>query len=96
MTTYRVFGEAHGNMFDEGGFPTSQAAEAYASSIIDGDFDSTVQVVSEVSDDLPDDTDFDYDDRPWGEQQEQIDWMESRYDDYPPGFDDEYDAWDER
>jgi hypothetical protein len=48
MTTYRVIGTAHGSRFDERGFETSEEAEAYASEIIDGDYDSTIDVVREL------------------------------------------------
>lgn len=45
--TYRVSGEAHGTSFDEGGFETDVEAMAYASGIIDGDLESTVEITRE-------------------------------------------------
>ena len=50
MATYRVVGEAHGAWFDEGGFPTSEAAQDYASAVIDGDRDATVQIITDPDD----------------------------------------------
>ena len=41
---YRVTGEAHGSSFDER-FSTESEATDYASLVIDGDLDSTVEVV---------------------------------------------------
>lgn len=76
MATYRVFGEAHGAEFDEKGFPTLAAAEAYASSVIDGDYDSTIQIIVD-----PDDEDLLTDYLGYG----------ANDDDYPPGFFDQYD-----
>lgn len=46
-TTYRVHGIAHGTEFDERGFEDEDEATAYASSVIDGDVDSTVEVTPE-------------------------------------------------
>lgn len=37
----------------------------------------------------------DYGDKPWGEQQAQVDWLESRYDDDYAGENDYYDDDDE-
>jgi hypothetical protein len=43
---FKVFGRAHGELFFETGFETLEAAQDYASSIIDGDVDSDVQIAS--------------------------------------------------
>ena len=43
MATYRVHGEAHGSTFDES-FDDEREATDYASLVIDGDVDSTIQV----------------------------------------------------
>jgi|KBSSwiS6_1023812.scaffolds.fasta_scaffold98009_1 hypothetical protein len=45
---YTVYGEAHGAYFHETGFPTLNAATDYASTIIDGDQDATVEVVRDA------------------------------------------------
>lgn len=45
--TYRVHGETRGDVYDEGGFATMDAAIAYASEIIDGDIDGTIEVTKE-------------------------------------------------
>lgn len=42
---YRVRGTAHGTYFDEWGFSSADDAQAYASSIIDGDTGATVEVI---------------------------------------------------
>lgn len=36
-----------------------------------------------------------YDDKPWGEQQAQVDWLESRYDDQYESENDNYGDWDD-
>ena len=45
--TYKVIGTAHGDTFNEGGFAERVHAEAYASDVIDGDVDSTVEIIPE-------------------------------------------------
>jgi hypothetical protein len=45
--TYRVHGETRGDVYDEGGFATMDAAIDYASDIIDGDIDGTIEVTKE-------------------------------------------------
>jgi hypothetical protein len=47
MATYRVIGIAHGERFNETGFTTETEATEYASSVIDGDYDSTIRVERE-------------------------------------------------
>ena len=42
--TYRVHGTAHGDTFDERGFTTLDEATDYASDVIDGDLDGTIEV----------------------------------------------------
>jgi hypothetical protein len=49
--TYRVYGEAHGSSFDERGFTSEDEATRYASSIIDGDWEATIEVASIVEQD---------------------------------------------
>lgn len=46
--TYRVRGEAHGTWIDEGGFRSMDEACDWASRVIDGDTDSTVEVEPEA------------------------------------------------
>jgi hypothetical protein len=48
ITTYRVHGTAHGVDFDETGFEEEAGAMAYASSIIDGDLDSTIAITTMI------------------------------------------------
>lgn len=43
---WRVKGEAHGAQFDAWGFHTEDEAVAYASQVIDGDVDSTIEVLA--------------------------------------------------
>ncbi|HEU4865011.1 MAG TPA: hypothetical protein VFT76_02080, partial [Actinomycetota bacterium] len=45
--TYRVRGTAHGTEFDERGFPTAPEAAEYASLILDGDVDGTIEIEPE-------------------------------------------------
>lgn len=46
-TTYTVSGQAHGGWFVEPGFGSLQDAMDYASQIIDGDQDATIDITSD-------------------------------------------------
>jgi len=45
--TYRVHGTAHGDEFDERGFLTEAEATDYASLILSGDVDGTIEIETE-------------------------------------------------
>jgi len=51
MTAYRVHGVAHGSTFDERGFTSWTDATDYASSVMDGDIDSTIEVGPDTDED---------------------------------------------